>query len=83
MRHHAESLRFIREETLFVERIRWMMFERKVSCAELAKVLDVTPQMISLYVTGHSVMGIDKAIKLADYFNVDINWLFAKKSEKM
>ena len=41
----------------------------------IAKILGTTRQQISRWETGTQKMGIDKYIKLAQYFNISIDYL--------
>lgn len=59
-----------------LERIRK---DKKVSQARLAKALGVTQQMISNYEKGLSSPNIEVLIKIADFFNISIDFLVGHK----
>ena len=47
----------------------------KASQLEIAELLYTTQQQISKYETGKQLMGIDKYIKLAEFYNISIDYL--------
>ena len=43
--------------------------------SDIAKILETTQQQIHKYETGKQMMGIDKYIKLARYYNISLDYL--------
>ena len=46
-----------------------------LSQADIAKILETTRQQVSKWETGTQMMGIDKYIKLAKYYNVSVDYI--------
>ena len=49
--------------------------DHDLSQEDIAKVLQTTREQISKYETGKQMMGADKYIKLAKYYNVSLDYL--------
>ena len=49
--------------------------DHDLSQEDIAKVLQTTQEQVSKYETGRQMMGIDKYIKLAKYYNVSLDYL--------
>ena len=49
--------------------------DRDQSQEDIAKVLQTTQEQVSKYETGRQMMGIDKYVKLAKYYNVSLDYL--------
>ena len=59
----------------FGENLEMIRKQKKVSQTKLGKVLGLTQQMISSYEKNMSSPNIDVLIKIANYFNVSIDYL--------
>ena len=57
------------------QRLRDMREDRDLSQADIAKVLQTTQEQVSKYETGKQMMGVDKYIKLARFYNVSLDYL--------
>ena len=59
----------------YYQRIKDLREDHDLDQAEIARVLQTTQQQISKYENGKQMMGIDKYIKLARYYNVSLDYL--------
>ena len=59
----------------YYERLRDLREDRDLEQKEIATILNKTQQQISKYEKGLQMMGIDKYIKLAIFYNVSIDYL--------
>ena len=59
----------------YYQRMKDLREDRDLSQEDIAKVLQTTQEQISKYETGRQMMGIDKYIKLAKYYNVTLVYL--------
>ena len=59
----------------YYERLRDLREDRDLTQAEIAELLQTTQEQISKYETGKQMMGIDKYIKLARYYNISLDYL--------
>lgn len=59
----------------YYQRIKDLREDHDIDQAEIARVLQTTQQQISKYENGKQMMGIDKYIKLARYYNVSLDYL--------
>ncbi len=59
----------------FGENLEMIRKQKKVSQTKLGKVLGLTQQMISSYEKNMSSPNIDVLIKIANYFNVSVDYL--------
>ena len=57
------------------QRMRDLREDRDLSQADIAKVLQTTQEQVSKYEIGKQMMGIDKYIKLARFYNVSLDYL--------
>ena len=57
------------------QRIRDLREDNDLTQEQIAKVLNTTRHQIHKYETGKQMMGIDKYIKLARYYNVTLDYL--------
>ena len=57
------------------QRMKDLREDRDLSQEDIAKVLQTTQDQISKYETGRQMMGIDKYVKLAKYYNVSLDYL--------
>lgn len=63
-------------------KLRFLRKQQKISQAEIAKVIDVTSQAYSRYELGQRELGYDMLCKLADYFNVSVDYLIGHETKK-
>ena len=59
----------------YYERLRDLREDRDLTQADIAELLQTTQEQISKYETGKQMMGIDKYIKLARYYNISLDYL--------
>lgn len=59
----------------YYQRIKDLREDKDLNQEQIAQILQTTRQQISKYETGKQMMGIDKYIKLAKYFNVSLDYL--------
>ena len=57
------------------QRMKDLREDHDLSQEDIAKVLQTTQEQVSKYETGRQMMGIDKYIKLAKYYNVRLDYL--------
>lgn len=62
----------------FKTRLKQLRNERKINQRELAKYLKVAPSTISMYENGQREPNFEVLEVLADFFNVDMNYLLGK-----
>lgn len=56
-------------------RLKDIREERDLKQSDIAKILETIQEQISKYETGKQLMGIDKYMKLAVFYNVSIDYL--------
>ena len=69
---------------VFVERLRSLVKRKCGGGLELARHLGVSSQMVSKYVSGKSDPSLENAVKIAEYYDVSLDWLLgitAKNTE--
>lgn len=59
----------------YYERLKDMREDRDLKQSDIAELLQTTQEQISKYETGKQMMGIDKYIKLARFYNVSLDYL--------
>lgn len=59
----------------YYERLRHVREDRDLKQTDIAKILQTNQQQISRWETGVQMMGVDKYIKLAVYYNVSVDYL--------
>ena len=57
------------------QRLRDMREDHDLTQADIARILQTTQEQISKYEIGKQMMGIDKYIRLAQYYNVSLDYL--------
>jgi transcriptional regulator with XRE-family HTH domain len=57
------------------QRLRDLREDHDLKQSDIADLLQTTQEQISKYETGKQMMGIDKYIKLAKYYNVSLDYL--------
>lgn len=63
-------------------RLRELRLERNMSQQRLAMELSMTQNTISRYENGEREPGIKELIRIADYFNVSLDYLLARSEQK-
>ncbi|MBQ3017925.1 MAG: helix-turn-helix transcriptional regulator [Clostridia bacterium] len=56
-------------------RLKDIREDRDLKQADIAELLSTTQEQISKYETGKQLMGIDKYIRLAEFYNISIDYL--------
>ena len=59
----------------YYQRLKDLREDHDLSQADIAKVLQTTQEQVSKYETGKQMMGVDKYIKLAKFYNVSLDYL--------
>lgn len=59
----------------YYQRLKDLREDHDIKQADIAKIINTTQQQICKYETGKQMMGIDKYIKLAEFYNVSIDYL--------
>ena len=59
----------------YYKRLKSLRQERNLSQAELAEVLGTTRQQVGKWELGIQMMGVDKYINLAQYYNISADYL--------
>lgn len=57
------------------QRLRDMREDHDLTQKDIAEILQTTQEQVSKYEIGKQMMGIDKYIKLAKYYNVSLDYL--------
>ena len=57
------------------QRMKDLREDHDLSQEDIAKILQTTREQISKYETGKQMMGVDKYIKLAKFYNVSLDYL--------
>ena len=63
-------------------RLRELRLERNMSQQRLAMELSMTQNTISRYENGKREPGIKELIRIADYFNVSLDYLLERSEQK-
>ncbi|MBO5354731.1 MAG: helix-turn-helix transcriptional regulator [Clostridia bacterium] len=59
----------------YYDRLKDLREDHDLTQTDIAKLLDTTRQQVSKWETGAQMMGVDKYIKLARYYNVSTDYL--------
>ena len=59
----------------YYQRMKDLREDHDLSQEDIAKVLQTTQEQVSKYETGRQMMGMDKYIKLAKFYNVSLDYL--------
>ncbi|MCH5183900.1 MAG: helix-turn-helix transcriptional regulator [Oscillospiraceae bacterium] len=59
----------------YFERLKDLREDRDLKQADIAKILHSSQQQVSKWETGEQMMGVDKYIKLAIYYNISVDYL--------
>lgn len=63
-------------------RLKELRKEKNITQIKLAMDLNMSQNTISRYETGERQAGYDELIKIADYFNVSIDYLLGRSNER-
>lgn len=63
-------------------RLKELIKEKNITQIKLAMDLNMSQNTISRYETGERQAGYDELIKIADYFNVSIDYLLEHSDER-
>ncbi len=63
-------------------RLKELRKEKNITQIKLAMDLNMSQNTISRYETGERQAGYDELIKIADYFNVSIDYLLKRSDER-
>lgn len=70
-----QNSNFLCYDSLFSTRLRHLIAEKKISMQTLSSEIGVSRQAISQYCDGSTVPNADKLLKIAEYFNVSLDYL--------
>ena len=59
----------------FYQRLRDIREDHDLNQSDIAEILETTRQQVSKWETGLQMMGVDKYIKLAKYYNLSADYL--------
>ena len=59
----------------YYQRLKDLREDRELSQNDIANLLGTTRQQVSKWETGVQMMGVDKYILLAEYYNVSVDYL--------
>ena len=59
----------------YYQRLKDLREDRDLTQEDVARVLQTTREQVSKYETGKQMMGVDKYIKLAKYYNISLDYL--------
>lgn len=77
-----EKVIFFDYNSVFSRRLRSLIEEKNISKQKLADEIGVSRQAISQYCDGSTVPNADKLLKIAEYFNVSLDFLVGKTEAK-
>ena len=77
-----EKVIFFDYNSVFSRRLRSLIEEKNISKQKLADEIGVSRQAISQYCDGSTVPNADKLLKIAEYFNVSLDYLVGKTEAK-
>ncbi|AEJ44413.1 helix-turn-helix domain-containing protein [Alicyclobacillus acidocaldarius] len=66
---------------LLGERLRFLRKERNLRRDDVAAAIGVTPRLITFYETGDKTPSLEAAMKLADFFNVSLDYLVGRTDD--
>ena len=59
----------------YYERLKDIREDKDLTQADIAQLLGTTRQQVSKWETGMQMMGVDKYIRLAKYYNISVDYL--------
>ncbi|MBQ8727052.1 MAG: helix-turn-helix transcriptional regulator [Oscillospiraceae bacterium] len=66
----------------YYQRLKDLREDKKLNQTEIAKLLDTTQKQYSRWETGEYQIPFDKAIELAKYYNVSLDYIAGIKNDK-
>ena len=69
---------FLGFESLFATRLRNLVEQKNISKQQLADEIGVSRQAVSQYCDGSTIPNADKLLRLAEYFNVSLDYLVGR-----
>ena len=67
------------KNNFFVEKLKELRVEKSLSQRKLGEILGVCNQAVSFWETGSREPDLDAIIKIADFFDVSIDFLLGRK----
>ncbi|TCL54958.1 DNA-binding XRE family transcriptional regulator [Hydrogenispora ethanolica] len=67
---------------LFAQRLKTLRIEKQVTQRAIANYLDITDTAYGFYEQGKNYPNMDILIKLADYFEVSLDYLVGRSEER-
>lgn len=67
----------------FAERLQELREDKSISRKELSRILNITISALGMYERGRREPNIEMLIKLADYFNVSLDFLVGRTFNKI
>ena len=64
------------------ERLRWLVDKSEVATKDIAGATDIKAETLRHYISGYAVPSLSAAVKLADYFQVPVDFLVWRCSER-
>lgn len=68
---------------MFGERLRELREESEMTQEQLGKLLNITKQAISNYEKGENEPTLDTLVKMADIFNVSLDYLLCRTNQRV
>lgn len=68
--------------SIFKEHLQQLIQTRNLSAKALGEEINVTPATLSRYLSGNRTPDLPYVVKLAQYFNVSIDWLLGLNGDK-
>ena len=59
----------------YFERLKFIREDHDLTQTDVAKLLNTTRQQVSKWETGVQMMGVDKYVVLAKYYNISLDYL--------
>lgn len=67
---------------MYLKKLKDLRIDNDLYQKEVASILKITRQQYGLYETGKRDIPIDLLIKLADFYNVNINYILNRTNKK-
>ena len=66
---------------IFIERLKFLRKQKKLTQKQLADNLEITERTIRSYEIGENIPSIETFIKIADFFDVSIDYLVGRSDD--
>lgn len=66
-------------QRFFINRVRDYLFSHRISQADVAKGIGISPARLSHYFNGRRAIPVDVCVRIAVLFKLDLNYLFGLK----